>query len=48
MTFKGNVVTQDKLVEVMVPCFCSLDSESFTTTMITSDTCVKTIEGKIV
>ena len=31
----------------MVPCFCSLYSGSFTTTMITSDNCVKTIEVKL-
>ena len=40
-------VTQEKLVEVMVPCFCSLYSESFTTTMITSDSYVKYIEVKL-
>ena len=40
-------VTQEKLLEVMVPCFCSLYSESFTTTMITSDNCVKNIKVKL-
>ena len=41
------IVTQEKLVEVMVPCFCSLYSESFTTTMITNDNCITTIEVKL-
>ena len=40
-------VTQEKLVEVMVPCFCSLYSEYFTTAMITSDNCGKNIEVKL-
>ena len=44
---KEKFVTQEKLVEVMVPCFCSLYSESFTTTMITSDNCVKIIKVKL-
>ena len=39
-------VTQEKLVEVMVPCFCSLYGESFTTTMITSDSYVKNVKVK--
>ena len=39
-------VTQEKLVEVMVACFYSPYSESFTTTMITSDNCITTIEVK--
>ena len=40
-------VTQEKFVELRVPCFCSLYSESFTTTMITSDNCVKKIKIKL-
>ena len=40
-------VTQEKLLEVMVPCFCILYSESFTTTMITTDHCVKNIKVKL-
>ena len=38
---------QEKLVEVMVPCFCSLYNDSFTTTMITIDNCVKNIKVKL-
>ena len=38
-----NCVTQDKLVKIMVPCFCSHYSEPFTTTMITSDNCARNI-----
>ena len=44
---QGKFLTQEKLVEVMVPCFCSLYSEAFTTTMITSDNCITTIEVKL-
>ena len=40
-------VTQEKLVEVMVACCCSLYSESYTTTMITSDNCVNNIKVKL-
>ena len=40
-------VTQEKLIEVMVSCCCSLYNESFTTTMITSDNCVKNIKVKL-
>ena len=40
-------MTQEKLLEIIVPCFCSLYSEYFTTTLITSDNCVRNIEVKL-
>ena len=47
MIFKKRIVTQEKLVELKVPWFCSLYSEYFTATMITSDNWVKNFEVKL-
>ena len=44
---REKILTQEKLVEVMVPCFRSLYREPFTTPMITSDNCITTIEVKL-
>ena len=35
-------ITNNMLVEIEIPCFCSLLSDTFTTTLITSDVCVTT------
>ena len=40
-------VTQAVLAEIIIPCFCSLVSETFTTTLITTDDCVNTPEVKL-
>ena len=40
-------MTQEKFVEIIVPCFHSLYSEDFTTTLITSDNCVRNVEVKL-
>ena len=40
-------VTQAVLAEIIIPCFCALVSETFTTTLITTDDCVDTPEVKL-
>ena len=40
-------VSSKQLIEVTVPCFCSLYSEKFITTVVTSDSCVSTPDIKL-
>ena len=44
---KKTFITQELLVEIEVPCFCVLFTETFTTTLITSDVCITTPEVKM-
>ena len=40
--FIVSIHTRDKLAELDVPCFCALQSDSMTTSLITSDVCIET------
>ena len=40
-------VTRDKLAELDVPCFCALQSDSMTTSLITSEVCIETPKVKL-
>ena len=44
---KKTFITQELLVEIEVPCFCVLFTETFTTTLITSDVCITSPEVKM-
>ena len=47
ITNNKQFVTRDKLAELDIPCFCALQSDSMTTSLITSDVCIETPKVKL-